>query len=397
MSRVHIIGAGFSGLTLAYHLIQRGQKVELFEKSKSVGGLLSSEVTESGIVESAANGLLNSSHVQTLFNDLGIVQAARPAGRPKRYIYRDGLKTWPLHVSETFKLLSGVFKVALNDRPNIRENESLKDWVSRTFGEAAFDHLISAALQGVYGTSDLDAELIYRAVQKARQDGRARRKNKLMAGTVAPQNGMGELIEKLKIYIVNNGGEIHTEANGDVRLSHPTVLATSAPAAALLLVEEAPELSRLLAKIEYLPLYSLTCFFASSAERAKGFGCLFPQKANFLSLGVLFNNGIFQNRAREHSETWILSGKDLTKESVVQSVLRDRKKLFGVEDELQDSRFFAWPHAIPHYNSTLRQVIDNLSLPPQLYLTGNYLGGIGLGKILEMNERLASQICDEVM
>lgn len=39
VKQYYILGAGISSLTLAYELLKKGQKVEIFEKDSNVGGL----------------------------------------------------------------------------------------------------------------------------------------------------------------------------------------------------------------------------------------------------------------------------------------------------------------------------------------------------------------------
>ncbi|HYT50549.1 MAG TPA: hypothetical protein VEL78_09165, partial [Pyrinomonadaceae bacterium] len=43
-----------------------------------------------------------------------------------------------------------------------------------------------------------------------------------------------------------------------------------------------------------------------------------------------------------------------------------------------------WPNALPHYSIELENILTSLPPPPRnLALVGNYLGRIGLAKILE--------------
>ena len=42
----HILGAGVSGITLAYELAKKGKFVRIYEKSKFVGGLARTEIID---------------------------------------------------------------------------------------------------------------------------------------------------------------------------------------------------------------------------------------------------------------------------------------------------------------------------------------------------------------
>lgn len=403
MSRVHIIGAGFSGLSLAYFLSKHGIACDIFEKRPRAGGMIGTEKRALGLAESAANGMLNSELVEDFFADLNIQKAESNPAAKARYIYRDGrVHKWPLTMAESFSFIAGLIKVTMSPSTGgVRRDEAIEPWVGRQFGRSAFDYLFAPGLRGIFASCDLDAELIYKSVRKKRgrpsQGLAVSPKRKIKRGTVAPVGGMQEIIDKLVSYIEAHDGVFHYSADGDWRRSHPTVFATSAPAAALLLVSDAPEAARLLAAVEYLPLTTATVFFAKSAEHIRGFGCLFPPKENFNCLGVLLNNSIYQNRSSEHSETWMLNRADLSDEEVLRLIHADRQKLYGKQDVVLDAKITKWPHAVPHYNANLRKILTQLELPPQTYLTGNYLGGLGLGRILEYNYNLAQDIKNEII
>ena len=69
---VTIIGAGISGLTTAYFLFKSGVPVRILEKQSRVGGLLGTRRTEHGLVETAANGLINSTRLEAMCADIGV-------------------------------------------------------------------------------------------------------------------------------------------------------------------------------------------------------------------------------------------------------------------------------------------------------------------------------------
>src|SRR4051812_5904277 len=75
--KVSIVGAGFSGLTLAYFLVKRGVHVEVFEKENRVGGLLHTHRSEVGLIETAANGVWNTALCEQMFDDIGLTLAER--------------------------------------------------------------------------------------------------------------------------------------------------------------------------------------------------------------------------------------------------------------------------------------------------------------------------------
>lgn len=404
MNRIHIIGGGFAGLAVGYYLTQLGRPVDIFEKSERLGGLIGTKREQWGLVETAANGILNNARVASLLKDLGVNPAKRPEESRNRYIFRGQPKRWPLTPLETVRFVGGLPVLLAGGARGVRDGETFEVWATRLFGEKAFQYLFAPALQGIYGTADLDAGLIVGNLSRIIEDKLSKFdfqidlkkiKRSMSGGVIAPAGGMEELIAGLAAKIQERGGEIHLNANGDLRRSHPTVIATSAPAAALLLLPEAPELARELTHIEYLPITSATIAVSPGAGKWPGFGCLFPRGEGFWSLGVLFNNFIFADRSSLTSETWMFPFADRSDDEILNMIKVDRKKLTGDDEDILYSKISKWPHALPHYNQKLAEVLKNAEPPPQVYLIGNYLGAVGLSKILEQAAQLAEKIHSE--
>jgi oxygen-dependent protoporphyrinogen oxidase len=145
-----------------------------------------------------------------------------------------------------------------------------------------------------------------------------------------------------------------------------------------------------LGKIEMLSLATVTCFYPPSAAQLKGFGCLFPRDQGFRARGVLFNDYIFEGRGPAHAETWIFGGAldaeavNLTEEEFAQTIAAERDRFYGRRDETLGMRLTRWPSALPHYTIELERILTTLPAAPQnVALVGNYLGRVGLAKILE--------------
>ncbi len=101
---ITIVGAGFSGLTLAYHLRRLGMAVRIFEREDRAGGLLNTQLGPYGLAESAANAILADSSLERLFEDLGVPFAERRPERKKRFIYWQktvSLATHSFHYGKT--------------------------------------------------------------------------------------------------------------------------------------------------------------------------------------------------------------------------------------------------------------------------------------------------------
>lgn len=409
--KIAIIGAGFSGLTLAWALTKQGFQVEIFDSADRCGGLLETD-KELIPVEKAANALLASQSVETLFSDLNLKIVQAGFRSKKRYIFKNKPLTFPVSKIVTFFTLCKAAFALMTKRISPKENEMVSDWAKRCLSVEFNDYLISPGFQGVYGeTSDkLSAELIMGGLF----DKGLRPVKGNLKGSVTPEAGMQGLIDHLQKYLKEKNVQIHlsSPAVTNEKEFAAVVIATSIDKAVILLNTKAPKASKILAKVPTLPLVSATLGFTTS-KSIQGFGCLFPTKEKFNSLGVLFNTDIFSNRGPLESETWILNKND----NVLDLILADRKKMFGLDDRPQFFKITKYQKALPLYGLELKDFLlsdvfnrseaQNLfeifkngarlkeSAQP-LYLTGNYLGGIGLAKILDYNLRLAERVKKDI-
>jgi len=397
MKKIIVVGGGFTGLVTAYYLGRAGFRVELHEANDRLGGLISTEKTPNGLAESAANGLMLTEDVQNLFSDLGLEYLPmRRKFKRKRFIFRNGLRRWPLGFLETLGfLVKGPFKMIFCKKaltPHVRE--SIWQWGCRCIGEAATRYFLVPALQGIYAgdARRLSAELIFGPMINAKKNGRKYR------GTVAPREGMGQLITALQQALSRQGAEIFLNSRYNLSNANiPHVICTSAHQASQLIADFSKETSQLLQKIETLPVLSVTVFYKVAHKQVRGFGCLFAEDQNFKALGVLSNSYIFENRGG-YSETWIFGGvrsAEMLRTSdaeIIATVQQERHQMLGESGEIIDSRIHRWPEALPHYTLALKEILDQLKPPKNIYLQGNYRGGIGLSKILSRTHELVAQI-----
>jgi oxygen-dependent protoporphyrinogen oxidase len=183
---------------------------------------------------------------------------------------------------------------------------------------------------------------------------------------------------------------IRLETETDLHASEPAVVCLSATAAADYLVDLAPDVASELGSIEMLSLVTVTCFFDHSAAQLAGFGCLFPRDQGFRARGVLFNTSIFEGRGPAHAETWIFGGAldgdvvGLRDDQIRETVLSDRQRFYRKVDTPLATHITRWPNVLPHYSVELERTLASLPAPPpNVALVGNYLGRIGLAKLLE--------------
>jgi oxygen-dependent protoporphyrinogen oxidase len=390
METISVVGAGFSGLVTAYYLARDGFKVRICEQSPRAGGLIKTIQTPHGLVETAANGLLNSARLEALCADIGVPLLATRRDARKRFIFRGRPKQIPLNVPDVFNLGVRLAANSLSLRP--RQFETIAEWGRRVLGKGATNYLLVPVLGGIYAGDPerLSASLIF---GRAALPGHLRTNRPARAkvrGTVAPPHGMQQLIDGLSDYLKRAGVEFVFNQRAQAEADEPVAVCLSARSAAEFLADIAPEASAALRRIEMLSLVTATSFYAPEAARLKGFGCLFPRDQGYRARGVLFNDCIFEGRGPAHAETWIFGGAldpdivNLSDQELAQLIADERERFFGADDTALDVQITRWPNALPHYSIELERLLTTLpSLPPNIALVGNYLGRIGLAKILE--------------
>ncbi len=404
---IHIFGSGFSGLTAAYFQLKAGNRVVVYEKSEMLGGKLQSERSEFGLVESGANAILNSRVLEDLAKDIGLPLLPANQTAKRRYIFRIRPKQWPLTIFESLELFFRASFSFLRGsiRPISANSESVMMWGNRVLGRAATEFLVAPALAGIYAgdIAKMDARLVIGPFFDRKRRSKSRPYS--YSGSVAPMNGMLELLERLKKYLVENGVEFQFNSSFDLETipkGEQAIVATGLQEAKEILSNLDSGFLDYFQRIETLPLVSVTCFFERSEKDLRGYGCLFSPSENMNFLGSLFNDQIFENRSEEYrSETWIGGGAKSTKlldvsdRELLNRIREDRERIGIGWSEPKATYIRRWSDALPHFTSSLRVFIES-DLHSKLeergiVLHGNYMGRIGLSSILDRSKFLAER------
>ncbi|MCM2352582.1 MAG: FAD-dependent oxidoreductase [Pseudobdellovibrio sp.] len=399
---IHIVGAGFSGLSLAWELQKAGLKVIVYEKNR-IGGRIQSYRTSTHLRETAANGVLWNPRFEVLAKELGVEFQPSQNEAKKRFIFHNRRpRRWPLSFIETIKFLAAGFKFILKKiftKKQIDSDLTLEQWGTQSFGSPFTGVILSAAVQGIFALTPkyLNAKAVLESFKSVTAFKKAK---KYKPVTYSPKDGMGELISALKQKLAEKDVIIKHQEILDLKdlnleKNDVVVIATSAWEAAQLIPQ-----TQGLEKIQAVPITTVTLVWPKEAKTLAGFGCLFPPVERFFAAGVLINSCIFANRGPNPSETWIIS-QDLEKfsdEQIKQHVLMDRQRLFPNQDQPLERHIVRWPKAIPAYNLQLEKFLETYQQTAKtlakdnIYLSGNYLGKIGLAKIYDQNIVLAKKL-----
>ncbi len=388
-------------MTLAWQLAKRGFSVDLYEKTGRLGGMIQTLEGPFGFFETAANGLLLTSNVDELLKEIDADFVETKKESRKRYIFREKPRRWPLRILESVHLLGAALfhlftgKKYLRPRPQ----ETVKNWGLRNWTSAATEFILAPALQGIYAgdISRMSASLLFSRFFS--QSPQPKKSKSSYRGLVSGRRGMNDIMQALERKIRQQG--VHVYTNIDMKLSEietPVILATGLAGAQQMLKEDHPQLATILSTIETAPVVTVTTFWEKKPVQFLGFGLLVPLRYGFRALGVLRNSFIFPERDRHHSETFIFGGPqgsdilDCSDTELVNIVCQERKALLTDDSPLLHAHVTRWPIGLPQYNLNLEKLLQDLSLPANIYLHGNYLGGIGLTKILDRSIWLAEEL-----
>ncbi len=351
-----VVGAGISGLCVAYWMRQRGYEVVVLEKDSQVGGTMKSVREQGFLVETGPNSALETTPLfKELFAELGLqdeLAYANPVGKD-RFILRDGkLLALPLHPLAFLrtKLFSTSAKLRLLKEPFIgkaENEETIAQFVVRRLGQEFLDYAIDPFVAGVfaadphtlsvraafpklYSLEERYGSLIGGMIKGRRERKQRAEKAKDRAESFSFVSGMQALPNALsdhlhdRVLLHAKVTDIHDLALQDeeptdepepqrykVEFLHhgiskeietdAVVFSCPSYVAATLLHSLSAESMRTLNSIPYAPVASVFIGFDRRVvpHPMNGFGFLVPSKERRRILGCLWSSSLFPNRAPE--------------------------------------------------------------------------------------------------
>jgi protoporphyrinogen/coproporphyrinogen III oxidase len=444
MSTTCIIGAGISGLALAWQIRRKGGECMVLDQSPQVGGAMQSYRESGYLAEEGPNSiLLNSLEIEAFLDSIPGLNSSMIEARPeanKRFIVRGGkphVVPMGLLSAITSPLWSFVGKLRVLKEPFVKAvaaevEESVADFARRRLGDELYRYAINPLVGGIYAGDPeklslshafpelhaLDQNhggLIRGGFTKMRA-ARANKGPKPRKRIISFKNGIAELPEKLAAAL---GQSVHTAVSiKSIRKSEERwIVAWSSPDGTtiedsfdrLILTIPAHRLSHLpldaalqgelrhLDAIDHPPVSVLSLGFkrADVAHPIDGFGALVPKCEGRKILGVLFPSSIFAQRAPEGEVllTVFVGGERQPEyagadtDALKDIVLPELDVLFGVNGTPTFVHHRHWPKAIPQYKlgygKYLECMTDIEAKYPGLYLAGNYRTGISVTCCIE--------------
>jgi len=461
---VVIVGGGIAGLVAAFRRTSPGETVVL-EADGRLGGSIRTLRENGFVLEAGPNTLRTTAAADRLIADLGLtadlVLADRRAprwivrgGRPRAIVPGPkGLFTTALSARGKLRLLGDL---RAPRRPPTLEDESVRAFFVRRFGEDAATYGAGPMVSGVYAgdpaTLSVRSAFPHLWAAEARSGSVIR---DFLAGglafgrspdapgrrhrprTVNFTRGLFQMVEALAMKLTDAGARIETNAAA-VRLEGPrpglpgrrwtvvtkngrrfeadTVVLTLEPAETARLLDD--RLSRSGAAVTALPVSPVaTVVFAfrppTPEDAPKGFGVLVPRVEGIRSLGILYPASLFVGRAPEGValttsflggalDPEISAADDATLTDLALSEVRRLHK--GLARCAPERTWITrWPKAIPqlplgHFRTmaALEEDLAEIDLragePGTLIATGGWRDGIALGTRIERGEAIGRRL-----
>lgn len=433
---VGIIGAGISGLTLAYELQKRGVDYKIWEATSQAGGYIQSRrEADQYLRELGPNSLLGDADLLHWIDELGLtpdLSFSKPVSKA-RYIFRDGayrqLPSGPLSL-----LFGGFFswktKLAIvrerNNRSESSPGETLAHFFRRRFSDEIVEYALGPFVAGIYaGDPDqlLVSETFPILLQYEKEYGSVLRgliRNQSATGrrqSFSFREGMQMLPNTLAAKLINLSLNdsvhcIQKTANGwqveSVTGTHTVdrlVLATSANVAARLVEPYYAELAKTLNQIVYPPMTAVHSAYKRSDVRhpLNGFGGLNPKIEGRFSSGHIWSSSIFDGRCPQDEVlfTTFVGGQAnpenarLSDDVTFREVHRELVDGFGIKASEPVFRAIQrWKCAIPQYDATIIAVKQPVqeAKADNLYVCANWYGGVSLSDCIRKAQSLSQDL-----
>jgi oxygen-dependent protoporphyrinogen oxidase len=455
---VVIVGAGISGLTVAYFLRRAGVGVTVLEPGDAPGGTMQTVLDGGWMVETGPNSALETTPLfGEMFDGLGIAaeRLYADAAADRRYILRDS-HLHPLPMSPgaflTSSLWSTAGKLRLMKEPFVgraNEEETVAQFVRRRLGEEFLEYAINPFVAGVfagdpgalsvraafpklYALEERYGGLIRGMVRGAGERRKRAEKAKDRARMFSFRNGMQtfpialgrSLGEDLRLNCTVTSVERKNPPGGtpgfvvrycrgdhNAAVEAPAVvLAVPAYIAGNFVRPYSESVAAALERIVYPPVAEVFLGFPASrmGRPLDGFGYLIPEKEKRNILGTIWSSALFPGRAPAGhvALTTFVGGArqpslaGLDDSSLTGTVVSELRSLMGVRGDPVYAKIIRWEKAIPQYalgHLALMEEVGGLERRvPGLYMCGNYRGGISVGDCLMTGAQLARRIAGEV-
>ena len=452
---VIIIGAGLTGLTMAYYLNKHGKKAVVIEKSPEPGGVINTISEKGFLFESGPNtGVLSTPEIASLFDELYTgctLETADPRSK-KRYILKDGswqplpsgllsaVSTPLFSFKDKFRILGEPFR-----KKGVDPDETIASLVVRRLGQSYLEYAVDPFISGIYAGDPQKlvtrhalpklyaleqnyGSFIKGAIKKSREK-KSEAELKATKEVFSVRGGLRQLINALceapgdkNIIYCASDTIVEPSENGycvmftgkeaeKIRLKSPVVISTAGsynlPA---LLPFISSEVLSPLTSLKYAGIIQVAMGYTEwSGLSLDAFGGLIPSKENRQVLGILFPSAMFEGRAPEGGAllSVFLGGVkkpemiNYNDEEIEDIVLREVESTLFSTKHPDLLKIFRYCNAIPQYEKSsgerlycIRRIQDEY---PGLILAGNIRDGIGMADRVKQAKMISDSLINKTI
>ncbi|SMO39023.1 oxygen-dependent protoporphyrinogen oxidase [Saccharicrinis carchari] len=450
---VVIVGAGLTGLTLAFYLQKGGKKVALVEKSDRLGGAIQTIHEKEFVYEMGPNtGVIGTEGIVQLFDDLKEhceLITPDPVAK-ERWILKKGqwepLPSGLLSAIGT-PLFSFKDKCRILGEPWRKKgtdpDETLAQLVKRRLGKSFLNYAVDPFISGIYAGDPTKlitrfalpklynleqkyGSFIKGSIQK-RKEPRTELQKRVSREVFSVKGGLQNLItalenniskdsvfcgcQQIKVSKHDKGfsTELNTIGGEQFSIESDKVITTFGGQGIGDVLPFLPlTLLKPVADTTYAKVVQVVVGYKHwDGKNIKAFGGLVPSVENKDILGILFPGTLFSGRCPAHGALLSVFVGGMKKphmivksdEEIQQMVLREIELTLQCDQQPDLINVFRYPKAIPQYDiSTKERYAAIHSIEKEysgLYLAGNIKGGIGMADRVQQAWDLAKALLDE--
>ncbi len=449
--KIVVVGAGVTGLTVAYRLLKSGGNFEVvvLESEKQTGGKLKTSRFAGLLLDEGADAFLaRVPWAKDLFDEIGISEEfVSPSSRSASIWINGSLEPLPspnvlgipldpdslpsqlLNSDDALKIKQGGKpSKAIPEGTDVSIGSLVRDCVGDSVFELFVDPLLGGINAGVVDEMSCET-MAPQLLEAARHEEgliTALREAQQNSDPESPvfythPNGMGHIVEKLTeqisgsirkdsnvISINHTNKQWVLETNAGSETADAVVLATSAQNAAKLLTSVSPTSSSRLSDIEHASVSLVSFAFKNSdiniPKDQSGF--LVPRSAGMLMTACSFSGNKWAH-LDDGSQTLIRvsSGRAddqrhdrLSDEELVKHLTDDLAITLGLDSQPLEFRVTRWPTALAQFkighSQRMKETIDLLAdEAPGVFISGSYHFGVGIpASVRSGNEAAVSVI-----
>jgi len=451
---VVIVGAGLTGLTIAFYLKKAGINFKIVEKSGKTGGVIQT-ISEKGFVyETGPNtGVISHPEIAELFEDLAgkcALETADPSAK-RRLIWKNNqwhalpsglwsaISTPLFSWGDKFRILGEPWRAKGNN-----PNENLAELVKRRMGQSFLDYAIDPFISGIYAGDpnklvtrfalpklyQLEQEygsFIKGAMKKAKLP-KTERDKKATKEVFSAKGGLSRMIEAMteeigakNILLSVENTLVKPNPEGfQLQITTPEQL-FSIETNQLITTCGGYALSGLLPflneeeiapfnELKYAAVTQVLLGFKKwKGISLKAFGGLVPGIENKNILGALFTSSFFEGRApKDGALISVFMGgtkrPDIAKmdnDQIEALIRKDLPRMMSDRSLNPDMiRIHRYPKAIPQYTESTGRRYEMIEMLQQKYpgliLAGNIRDGIGMADRVKQGRSIAEELIGKI-